>query len=59
MRFVRGHDGRLVHMLYRAALNDRPVMIYDTVYRPDTYAAKVGPVFAGYFHQLVTEARGR
>jgi hypothetical protein len=58
-RFVPGHDGRLLRRLLQASRRGLPVVIYGVEYRADSYAAKVGPVYAGWFQELVAEERAR
>lgn len=58
-RFVPGHDGKLLRRLLQAQRRGLPVVIYGKEYRPDSYAAKVGPFYAGWFQELVAEERAR
>ena len=58
-RFVSGHDGPLLSTLLQAHRRGLRVVIYGKEYRPDSYAAKVGPVYAGWFQELVAEERAR
>lgn len=58
-RFALGHNGDLLHRLYEAELAGESVEVYGEGRRPSFYAASVGPIFSGYFQELVAEAQRR